>query len=134
MPLGMGMPLTDEIDGAPACQPLPHSCFLMSLVLTNEAEASTAILRQRDGAPQYLDVRSALVAEQDSSGFTAGFRRSREAGHFLYDGFRESDELAFRQKDHVGSLPQAGQRTMRSGFPSLISIALRWSIVMERQR
>jgi hypothetical protein len=122
MALGMGVPLADEVDGACAFPPFPRGDFLMSLVLPHESKARSTIPWHGRRAFQYLDVRTAMVAQEDAAGLVAGFRRGREAGGVPHDAFGQ------------GPPPQAGQRAIRFGFPSLTPTALRWSIVTDLQR
>src|SRR5882672_2735764 len=134
MALGVSVPLADEVDGASALLPFPRGDFLMSLVLPHESEARSAIPWHGRRASQYLDVRTAMVAQKDAAGLAAGFRRGREPDDVLRDAIGEGYETALREEDHVASPPQAGQRAIRFGFPSLTSTALRWSIVTDLQR
>jgi hypothetical protein len=94
MALGMGVPLADEVDGASALLPFPRSDFLMSLVLSHESEARSPIPWHRRRAFQYLDVRAAMLAQEDAAGLAAGFRRGREAGGVPYDAFGQGHQTA----------------------------------------
>jgi hypothetical protein len=103
-----------------ALQPFFDRDLLMSLILPHEAETGSTIFRHWSGAPQDLNVRAAVATKKYATGLAVCFRNLRETRDLLHNGIRKRYETAFGEENHALRLPQAEQRVIRFGLPSLI--------------